>query len=72
MERNTNTPGSFDKAVGKAKEEVGKRLENAELEFKGKVQQMQGEAKHLLSDAKDSVLKKANDFIDDLNYKPKH
>jgi len=64
MDQNTWTPGSIDKAVGKAKEEVGKRLGNQELEFKGKVQQIQGDGKHLLSDAKESVLIKANDLVD--------
>jgi|GEM_PF-5356943 len=56
--------GNLDKTIGKAKEEVGKRLGNAELEFKGKVQQIQGDGKHLLHDAKDTVLRKANDLVD--------
>lgn len=64
MNQNNWTSGSIDKAVGKVKEEAGKRLGNAELEFKGKVQQIQGDSKDLLSDAKESVLRKANDLVD--------
>ena len=66
MNQNTWTPGSLDKVMGKAREEAGKRLGNAELEFKGKVQQIQGDGKELLSDAKESVLRKANDLVDQL------
>jgi uncharacterized protein YjbJ (UPF0337 family) len=64
MDQNIWTPGSIDKAVGKTKEEVGKRLGNAELELKGKVQQIQGDGKHLLSDAKESIMSKANDLVE--------
>lgn len=64
MKQNSWTSGSLDKAVGKVKEEAGKRLGDEELEFKGKVQQIQGEGKYLLNDAKESVLRKANDLVD--------
>jgi uncharacterized protein YjbJ (UPF0337 family) len=66
MNQNNWAPGSIDKSVGKAKEEAGKRLGDAELEFKGKVQQIKGDGKHLLSDAKESVLRKANDLVDQM------
>jgi uncharacterized protein YjbJ (UPF0337 family) len=68
MNSNIWSSGSIDKAVGKAKEEVGKRMSSEELEFKGKVQQMQGDAKNLLEDAKDTVLKKTNDFVDQFKH----
>lgn len=66
MNQNTWKPGSLDKAMGKAKEEAGKRFGNAELEFKGKVQQLQGDGKELLNDAKESILRKANDLVDQM------
>ncbi len=53
-----------DKAVGKLKEAAGKWMDDEGLEFQGKVQGMKAVIGEKTDDMKESVMEKANDFID--------
>lgn len=64
MNPETRYSGSIDKAVGSAKEKMATIIGSEELEFKGKMQQMKGEFKDRLEETKETILEKANDWID--------
>lgn len=63
-----------DQVVGKAKENIGKAVDNPDLELEGKLQKAKGdlnkEANKVIKDArdkKDEVIRKVNKKLDDLS-----
>ncbi|WP_125707328.1 CsbD family protein [Lacticaseibacillus porcinae] len=60
-----NLKATKDKALGKVQATTGKLLKDEEMEAKGKAKQLKGEAEAKVDEAKDKVLKKANDLIDE-------
>jgi len=55
-----------DKAMGKVKESLGRVLDDNELEFEGKMQNLKGNVGSKLDEIKDDVLDKANDILDNM------
>lgn len=53
-----------DKIVGKAKEVAGQVINSEELELKGKLQGIKGEAAEAVEKVKEKIAEKANDLID--------
>lgn len=53
-----------DKALGKIKEAAGKWMEDDQLEFHGKVQEIKGTLGEKADDLKETAMGKANDFMD--------
>lgn len=55
-----------DKTMGKVKESLGRVLDDNELEFEGKMQNLKGNIGSKLDEIKDDVLDKANDILDNI------
>jgi CsbD-like. len=60
-----------EKMMGKAKEKAGQFLDDNELEFKGKLQNMKGTIENKTEDIKDKMYEKANDVLDKVNWPKK-
>lgn len=54
-----NLKNTMNKVAGSVKEEVGKAIDNSELELKGKLQKMEGAAGEKVEEVKEDLTKKA-------------
>lgn len=63
-----NIKNETDKMIGKVKEKTGKFLDDNELEFKGKMQNVKGNIGDTAENIKDKVYHKANDIMDKVNW----
>lgn len=60
---------NVDKIVGKVKEVAGQVVNSEELELKGKLQGLKGEAGEVGEKVKEKIAEKANDLIDAIQEK---
>ncbi len=60
---------NVDKIVGKVKEVAGHVVNSEELELKGKLQGLKGEAAEVGEKVKEKIAEKANDLIDAIQEK---
>lgn len=60
---------NVDKLVGKVKEVAGQVVNSEELELKGKLQGLKGEAAEVGEKVKEKIAEKANDLIDAIQEK---
>lgn len=60
---------NVDKIVGKVKEVAGQVVNSEELELKGKLQGLKGEAAEVGEKVKEKIAEKANDLIDAIQEK---
>lgn len=60
---------NVDKIVGKVKEVAGQVVNSEELELKGKLQGLKGEAAEAGEKVKEKIAEKANDLIDAIQEK---
>lgn len=61
-----NMKNEKDKTLGKVKESLGRVLDDNEMEFKGKIQNVKGNIGDKLGNIKDNVLEKTNDIMDNM------
>lgn len=60
---------NVDKIIGKVKEVAGQVVNSEELELKGKLQGLKGEAAEVGEKVKEKIAEKANDLIDAIQEK---